>query len=70
MKDWRGKTIKRGSIILYPGRKGSSIWVVEAEVFEVRNNEIIVQPIRCTEGFEHSKRPVSITSTERVTVLH
>lgn len=37
MKDWRGTPIEVGSVIVYPGRHGSSHWVTEAEVVEIRN---------------------------------
>lgn len=35
MKDWRGTEIKVGCLVAYPGRKGSSLWMVEAEVTEL-----------------------------------
>lgn len=68
MKDWRGKTIKKGVKVVYPGRQGSSIWVVEAEVISVDGNEILAQPVRTT-GSQVSGRPVRIKNVDRVTVL-
>lgn len=68
MKDWRGKSIKRGTRVVYPGRQGSSIWVVEAEVLSVEEGEIVVQPVRTT-GMNLSSRPVHIRNVDRVTVL-
>lgn len=35
MKDWRGIPIVPGSIIVYPGRQSSHMWMVEAEVLSV-----------------------------------
>ena len=69
MKDWRGKAIKRGSSVVYPGRQGSVIWVVEAEVLEVKDEEIVVQPTRSTGDRAVSSRPVHIRNIDRVTVV-
>ena len=68
MKDWRGKAIKKGSRIVYPGRQGSSIWVVEAEVLGVKDGGIVVQPVRTT-GTAVATRPVHIKNVDRVTVI-
>lgn len=35
LKDWRGKPIEVGTRIVYPGRRGSLIWMTEAEVVEI-----------------------------------
>jgi hypothetical protein len=35
MKDWRGVEIHVGDLVVYPGRQGSSMWMVEAEVVEL-----------------------------------
>lgn len=32
MKDWRGTPIVNGSIVVYPGRQGSNVWLNEARV--------------------------------------
>jgi len=32
MKDWRGTPIKVGSTVVYPSRKGSSLWMIEGVV--------------------------------------
>lgn len=33
--DWRGVEIQVGDRVIYPGRQGSHLWMVEAEVVEV-----------------------------------
>ncbi len=35
VKDWLGTEIKVGSVIVYPGRQGSSMWMSKAVVLEV-----------------------------------
>lgn len=37
VKDFRGKTIEAGSIIVYPVRRGSNMWLNQAVVLEVGN---------------------------------
>jgi hypothetical protein len=78
MIDWRGTEIKPGSIIVYPGRQSSSMWMVEAEVMEIitvsplyswqPTEALRVQPLR-QGGMRVNKKPVTITAIERVTVL-
>ncbi len=45
MQDWRGSTILRGSIVVYPVRQYSAMWMVEAWVVEVRpdTDELVVR---------------------------
>lgn len=33
--DWRGIEIKVGDLVVYPGRHGSLMWMVEAEVVDL-----------------------------------
>jgi hypothetical protein len=77
VNDWRGTPIKKGSIIVYPGRQSSAMWMVEAEVLEVTTVEhwntsipaLLVQPLRAGFFGRTNKKPVRITAIERVTVL-
>jgi len=77
MKDWRGTLITPGSIIVYPGRQSSSMWMVEAEVLEIFQDwhwdrfvwALRVQPTRVGRYGERSLKPVKITALERVTVI-
>lgn len=77
MIDWRGTPITPGSIIVYPGRQSSSMWMVEAEVLEVYQQDqwgdliwtLKVQPIRAGSFGRTNKKPVKITALERVTVI-
>ncbi len=36
MRDWRGTEIEVGSRVVYPGRQGSSMWMTEGEVVELK----------------------------------
>ena len=69
MKDWRGRAIKKGVKIVYPGRQGSFIWMVEARVLSIEGADIIAQPIRTTGSHDVSVRPVRIVMVGRVTVI-
>lgn len=77
MKDWRGTPIVPGSIVVYPGRQSSSMWMVEAEVLEVfqdwHYNDFVwalrVQPKRVGKYGDRSLKPVKLTALERVTVI-
>lgn len=77
MKDWRGTPIEPGSIIVYPGRQSSSMWMVEAEVLEIFQDwrwtdfvwTLRVQPLRVGRYGERSLKPVKVTALERVTVI-
>jgi hypothetical protein len=35
MNDWRGTEVGVGDLVVYPGRQGSHMWMVEAEVVEL-----------------------------------
>lgn len=76
MVDWRGTPIVPGSLIVYPGRKGSHHWMIEAEVLEIFQQDhwgtliwtLRVQPLR--QGtLRTDMSPVKITALERVTVI-
>lgn len=59
MKDWRGTSIDIGSIVVYPSRQGSSLWMSEGEV-------VGLKPF--TVKKKNSKR-TSHPAVERVTVI-
>ena len=82
MKDWRGNVIEPGSLIVYPGRHSSHMWMVEAEVLELTqvvspydyyNTKPIpalrVQPLRQGTYSRPNKKPVTLTALERITVV-
>lgn len=77
MKDWRGTDIKQGSIIVYPGRQSSHMWMVEAEVIEIIQTEhwgvmqtgLLVQPIRQGRYGRANMKPVKLTALEKITVI-
>lgn len=39
LRDWRGELIVVGTRIVYPGRRGSLVWMNEAEVVEIFQKE-------------------------------
>jgi len=77
MNDWRGTPIEPGSLIVYPGRHSSSMWMVEAEVLEILQDwhwdrfvwALKVQPLRQGTYGRTNMKPVKITALERVTVI-
>ena len=77
MKDWRGTPIVKGSIIVYPGRRGSHQWMVEAEVLEIIQIwewaefrwALRVLPLRQGTYGRTNMKPVKITALEKVTVV-
>ena len=75
--DWRDVPVEVGSLIVYPGRHSNHMWMVEAEVLEVMQEENLfgdlitvlrVQPLR-SGSHRISKKPVKLTALERVTVI-
>jgi hypothetical protein len=79
LKDWRGTAITAGSIIVYPGRHSSSLWMTEATVLSVTERPtyrgpervLVVLPSR-TQGYTPTNwkpRKVTITAIDRVTVV-
>lgn len=77
MKDWRGTDILPGSIIVYPGRASSHMWMIEAEVLELITIDhwgeetpgIRVQPLRQGTFGRTDMKPVKLIALERVTVI-
>jgi hypothetical protein len=81
--DWRGTPIQVGALVVYPGRQSSSMWMVEAEVIEIMEEDkwsyanprgekvtaLKVQPIRTGRYGGQKKTPVKITAIDRVTVV-
>ena len=79
--DWRGHEIKAGSVVVYPQRQSSSMWMVEAVVEKIHPIEkfsgtswveLHVRLIRTSRGDEWKsvtgKRSI-LTVLERVTVV-
>lgn len=59
MKDWRGTPIAVGSIVVYPSRQGSSLWMSEGEV-------VATKPFTVKKkGSQRTSHP----AIERVTVI-
>ncbi len=80
LKDWRGTPMEPGSIIVYPGRHSSSMWMVEAEILQIIQEpeyswggqlvwKVQVQPLRQGTYSRESKTPVKLKALERITVL-
>lgn len=68
VKDWRGTELKVGSIIVYPVRQSSSMWVNEATVISFE--EIKPETTRTweTEGKQHSyTNPAEVNLTVELT---
>lgn len=45
MKDFLNQTIAIGDTVVYPGRRGSSLWMNRATVIDIRVNSIRVQRV-------------------------
>lgn len=78
MRDWRGNRIEIGSLIVYPQRQSSHMWMVEAKVTEITeklewSGRIIpalkVMPINATWTHRIAEKPVTLTVLDRVTVV-
>lgn len=73
MKDWRGRDVVPGSVIVYPGRQGSSMWLMEAVVDRVDEVDggysLNVTLTGCTGYRGVSGRRVTVTRTDKVTVV-
>lgn len=75
--DWRGTPIVPGSIVVYPGRQSSHMWMIEAEVLELIEiyhwgdiqKGIRVQPLRQGTYGRTNMKPVRLTALERITVI-
>lgn len=78
LKDFRGTPIVAGSVIVYPGRQSSSLWMTEAVVKEVATRQtwrkevpvLLVQPTFTT-GYRDTPdaKNVVIERIERVVVV-
>lgn len=70
MKDFRGVEIQTGAVIAYPGRQGSSMWMNEGTVEEIKT---VTDPWRTTEVLvvrtKNTGRRTEVSRTERVVVL-
>ena len=60
MVDWRGQEFTVGSRVVYPGRQGSSLYMVEATVVEL-------SPFRVQRTGQDGI--TTLTRTDRVTVV-
>lgn len=45
MKDFLNQTFAVGDTVVYPGRRGSSLWMNRATVIDIRANSIRVQRV-------------------------
>lgn len=62
MKDFLGVVIERGDLIVYPGRKGSHMFMNQARVVEVQKFHLIVEK-------EGGERQSTLSRTDLVTVV-
>lgn len=84
LRDWRGTPIEIGSTIVYPGRHGSSMWMVEGKVRNIvminfyaihtgakPDYHLIVVPTSQSAywGSRDDRKAVTIFRTDRVTVV-
>lgn len=76
-KDFRGREIKVGDTIVYPGRQSSSLWMTEGEVTGVKSvwypgdrEETFTLRVRVVKSpFVKAGKQVSISSIDNVVVL-
>ncbi len=79
IRDWRGQPLEAGAIIVYPQRRGSRMWMVEAKVLEVTEKyeayhdrvvpALKVQPVNATWTHTLAPKKVMLTVLDRVTVV-
>lgn len=75
MKDWRGTDIVEGSVIIYPVRTGSFMYVNEARVGAVvesdnpRYSYLLVKKINDSSGWTEKGQALRLTALKRVTVI-
>lgn len=77
MKDFLGREITRGKHIVYPGRRSSSLWMNLGLVTEVMERAqaggtvttLKVQPLSPTAPRRSLGKPVTVTCTDKVTVV-
>lgn len=60
-KDWRGTPIKVGSVVVYPSRQSSSLWMSQGEVVSISDSKIGV--------IREGGRRVSYPAQDRLTVV-
>lgn len=80
MKDFRGREIKVGSLIAYPGRVGSSCWITVARVLSFGTREgwsytgkkteptITVQIVKSSDSYQKPRKS-TIYALNRVLVV-
>lgn len=71
MRDWRGTEIVAGSIVVYPSRQFSSMWITEGEVVEVKGGKVAVRKNRSSA--DHKAAPskqLAYPSPQRLTVIN
>jgi len=70
MKDFRGVEIQVGDTVVYPGRQGSSMWMSQALVKEVKENTLIVEvEQRKWDGVVVGHRTTTVYRTDRCVVV-
>lgn len=84
LKDFRGREIKVGSIVAWPGRYSSSLWMTSGRVKEIREVErsygwrgetkkleplLIVEADGSSDGWRKKKRDSRIEVVSRVVVV-
>lgn len=79
MKDILGQEIEVGSIVTYPGRQGSSMWMNFAVVYEIKHGTdwrgrsyeelLCVRVGKTWRGGEVSTRKVVVSCTDRILVV-
>lgn len=78
LQDWRGTPIGVGSVIVYPGRHGNSMWLTEGKVTEIRVRERqwgggvqTVLKVRRTRGnsYREAAGVATLERIDRVTVI-
>ena len=67
MKDIRGFKILRGDIVVYPGRRGSSLWMNQGEVTNITKRGIRVR--RTPRNKYEVPREVLVKELGRVAIL-
>lgn len=76
IRDWRGTPIVVGSVVVYPGRYGSTMWMSEAEVIEILERDTwpngkhtAVKVRRIRDNYGDAESTSYLTALSRVTVV-
>ncbi len=79
MKDFRGREIKVGSLIAYPGRQGSNSWITVARVIKFGTKReswtdktiptLTVQVEKSSDMYIKPKKQSTIYALDRVVVI-